>query len=205
MYLYNRTSLAHPDHYRESVAFALSIAKKVESLTGISVSVYATLFGGPVSTISWGAVFGSMGELETMREKLADPSYAADVDKARGLFDGPPTDSLLKIISANFDANPKRYYSGVVTRVQPSKLTEALALGIEIQQHACSVTDGQGLFGASTFGEATVGWITGANSLAELETTTDKANKDKKFQQLAADFRSLVLPGTTRTLVERIG
>jgi hypothetical protein len=206
MYLYNRISTAHPDRYRDSVSFALSISKKVESLAGISVSVYSTLFGGPVSTLSWGTVFGSLGELETMREKLADPSYAAEVDKARGLFDGPPTDNLLKIISSDFDTNPKRFYSGVIARVQPAKTVEAMALGIEIQKLMGSVSGAQSLFGATAFGESSCGWIMGANSLAEIETATSKGDKDKKFQQLVADFRAVVVPGTTsRNLVERIG
>lgn len=207
MYIYNRTSLAIADRYPEALAFAVSIAAKVEAVSGHPIRAYVTHFGAPVTTLSWSTRLDSLADLETMKGKLAaDPGLAAEMQQNRSLFVGSPEDALMNIVSTTFDAKPKKYYASTVAMAAGGKVGEAVQFGVEVQQHLSKLTGLQSAFGTNPFGPyGQVGWITGADSMAEIDAFQTAMGTDPAFQKMAGVVGDLFLPGSGQSrLIERI-
>jgi hypothetical protein len=208
MYIYSRNIVANPERYAEAVAFALSIGRTVEGVTGMSVRTYVLHFGGPVTTISWSGRVDSLADLETIKGKLAaDPSLVAENEKGRGLFAGSPEDSLFNVVSASLEASPKKYYSLTSAVSAPGKISEAVQFGVAVQQHVSKLTGLQTAFGTSPFGPfGQVGWIAAADSMAQLDSYEAAVSTDSTFQKMVADAGDLFVPASGQNrLIERIG
>ncbi len=206
MYIYSRNIVANPDRYAEAVAFALSIAKSVESVTGMSVRTYGTHFGGPVTAISWSGRLDSLDDLETMKGKLAaNPSYATEVEKGRGLFVASAEDSLFNVVSATLEPAPKKYYSLTSAVAALGKMSAAVQFGVAVQQHVSKLTGLQTAFGTSPFGPfGQVGWITAADSMAQLDASQAALSTDTTFQTMVDDAADFFIPGSgMNRLIER--
>ncbi len=207
MYIFRRTSTVHQAHIQPAMEFAVAIAAKVTQITGRDLSVFTTLFGAPVGTIHWTTRVDSMADLGDLTAKLAaDPGYGEMTTKASSLFAGLPEDSLVNIVSSSaMTPTTRHFYSSTVAVPANGKIVEAVAFGVKTQTRVAT-TGLTTAFGTSVFGAyGGVGWLVGADSMAELDTLQHFMTTDAEFGSMVAEAGSLFVEGSgVNSLIQKL-
>ena len=115
---------------------------------------------------------------------------------------------MIQLVYGDPDPNARPAYAAVVQgQLANGAFRRGIECGIEIAQKATELGGLKTVFGITTTGTyAGVGWITGADSLADLEAAEQKVNSDPTFLELLDEkARDCFLPGVTQqTLWQRI-
>jgi hypothetical protein len=209
MYLFNRRTRIAPGKAREGVEWAASVTSKVHEVTGLEVSLWMTVMSPAVGTIAWNTVVETLSDLEAATAKLnADDIFMATAMQGSTLTDGSLDDTVIQLVYADIDPNARPSYAAVVqSQLANGSFRRGVECGIEIAQKATELSGLKTTFGMTTTGTyAGVGWITGADSLSELEVGEQKINSDPGFLELLDEkASSCYLPGaTTQTLWQRV-
>ena len=171
MYLFNRTRQAKSNALLEATAGAVEIAAQVTQLTGLEIHVWTYRFGEPVGTMMWSARLESQSQLFEATEKMtADQGY---IDKAMALaelYEGPAVDGMFRVVSGTPTNAPSRFIQTTLATMSNGKYAEAVAFGVDMQQFIAAERSQPTIFGTATYGGfADVGWIVGADSMAEVD------------------------------------
>jgi hypothetical protein len=204
MYVFNRTRIANPTDLPEARRFAVKIAKAATDLVGQPITAFETRFGGP-GAIGWSTPVADMANLDELQGKMAaDPSMQKMVEKGLAMW-GLPDDRLTQIIASSIKSSESSFYSSTTASPAPGKVSEAIAFGVKVQEHV-SKAGFAGLFGASVFGSyGEVGWLLGADSMAQLDAFRTFQTTDAGFVKLVDSGGHLFLPGSgTNRLVSRL-
>ena len=197
MYIFSRTAVAAPGKAPAAMAFAVEVAGKVASLTGIPLSVYTGTFGIPLGTIIWSSRVDSHVQLAEIQAKtLGDAGYMAMVEKATDLFQPGVTDGLTEIVSTSMAA-PSAVVSATMATIANGKVAEAMELGVAIQAAVAKATGLGTAFCADAYGAyGGVRWLIGAASMAEVDAGRAAMNADPTFQSLVAKAGDCYLAGS---------
>ncbi len=172
MYLFARNITAAPERLFEATAFAIEIAAKASSITGVETSAWSMQFGAPLTSLGWTATYPSHAAVGAAGEKLlADAGYVEAVQGATSLFAGPAEDVLAEIVAHGGTGGHRGDYSSIVmAQCAAGKIGEAVAWGVDIMNHVVAVTGRDGLFTRSIYGPwASVAWFSLAASLDEVD------------------------------------
>ena len=209
MYLFSRRTRLAPGKARDGMEWAAGICGKVREVSGMEVSLWTTVMSPAVGTIVWNTVVETLTDLESAMAKLnADDIFVATALQGATLTDGTLDDTVIQMLNAEPDPNARPSYAAVVqAQLANGHFRSGIECGLEIAQRATELGGLKTVFGVTTTGTyAGVGWITGAESLAELEATEQKVNTDPGFLELLDEKASeCFLPGvTTQALWQRI-
>lgn len=209
MYLFNRRTRVAPGSGREGVEWAAGICGKVREVTGMEVTLWMSVMSPAVGSIAWNTVVETLTDLESATAKLnADDIFMATAMQGASLTDGTLDDTVIQLLNAELDPNARPNYAAVVQgQLANGSFRSGIECGLEIAQRATELSGLKTTFGITTTGiYAGVGWITGAESLAELEAGEQKVNTDPSFLELLDEKASkCFLPGvTTQTLWQRV-
>lgn len=199
MYLFTRTTTCKPDRAVDAAGWAVDIAAQVASITGVEVGTWSVLYGAPLNTVTWTCRVESHAEMGAMAEKLqADPGYTARTPEAAELFEGAPTDALIEVIGmTGSGGHTGGYASSVSAQCAGGKIGAAVTWGASIFEHVAGVTGRDGIFGRSTYGPwATLGWITLASSLDEVDAAQAAMAADPRYLEMIDESGDLFLPGS---------
>jgi len=202
MYLFVRTSTADPKRGMDALAFSADIAGRVNSVTGQEVSAWTVLYGAPITTVTWTTRVESHAALGAMTEKLqADAGYMAATAEAADLFVGAPEDSLIELLAmAGTGTGAGNYASVVTAQCADGKISDAMGWGVDILNHVHNVTGQDGSFSRSLYGPwASVGWITLANTLDEIDAANAKISADPTYIEKIDAATGLFVTGATAT------
>lgn len=209
MYLFARNSTAAPDRLVEAAAFAVDIAAKASSITGIEMSAWQIEYGAPITTLAWTATVGSHAEVGAARDKLmADAGYLEAVEGAAGLFEGGAEDVIAEIVAVGGEHGHRGDFSSIVmAQCAAGKIGQAMVWGVEMMNHVVAVTGRDSLFTRSMYGPwATVAWFSLAASLDEIEAATAALSADADYLTKVDGAADLFLPGSGQArLSRRIG
>jgi hypothetical protein len=206
MYLFTRTTTARPERALDAAGWAVDVAAQVTSITGIEVGTWSALYGAPLNSVTWTCQVESHAEMGTMGEKLqADPGYVARTPEAADLFEGAPTDSLIEVLGmVGSGGHTGGFASLVSAQCAGGKIGAAATWGMQIFEHVGSVTGRDGIFGRSAYGPwATLGWITLASSLDEVDAAQAAMAADARYLEMVDESGDLFLPGSGQAVLSQ--
>lgn len=189
------------------MTFAVEIAEKVTSVMGVLLGVYGVRFGAPLGSVMWTLRAESEAELADRSAKLiADPGYQEMIAKGIGLFAGPPTDSVSTVVSSTLTPTPKRIYAVTRAVMANGKLRQAMEFGVRVQGYLTTASGLSTAFLSSRYGEyGGVGWLLGADTMAEIDAANALEASDEKFQALLDEAGGLFVEGSGHnSLIEKL-
>ncbi len=197
MYIFSRTAVAAPGKAPAAMAFAVEVAAKVTSISGIPLNVYTASFGLPLGSILWSSRVDSHVQLADLQAKvLGDAGYMAMIEKGTELFAPGITDGLTEIVSTSMAA-PAAVVSATQATIANGKIAEAMELGVAIQAAIAKATGLGTAFCADVYGAyGGVRWLVGAASMAEVDAGRAAMNADPTFQSLVAKAGDCYLAGS---------
>jgi len=160
----------------DGIAWAQEVCEKVRSVTGQDIQLWSRAYSPGFGTITWSTWYADMASMEAVGDKLqADSGYMDLTAKGRQFIEGGVDDGLLRPIHGEPDPDrPLEYVTGVRAVVAGGNGVRALGAGVEIAQKAESITGLPTMFLSSITGPyGSVGWLTGYESIGQLETAND--------------------------------
>ncbi len=207
MYIFSRTRQARADRILDAMPTAVEIAGKVTEITGMDVHVWNVRFGAPAGTIMWSARIDSQAELFEATEKMmVDATYLDTAMSMAELFDGPSTDQLVRIVSGTPTETPAKYISTTQAVMASGRYADAMAFGVEMQGFVHDALGHPTVFAASTYGGfADVLWLTGADTMAEIDAAADWQATDSEYHKRVEGAGGLFIDGSGQNgLLQRL-
>ena len=187
MYLFTRSVRFAPGHLADSMAWAVGMADRVNTGTGLDVRLFSRVFSPGLGTVAFATFVDGLQELHDANDALlADAGYLAAVDEGAAFVEGNPDDALLQIVHGQPD--PSRavtYVSSVRTVIANGNIARGVDLGVQIAQHAEKLTGVPTLFGVAMSGPfGGVGWTTGYESVQHYEDAEGALMADPEWLEL---------------------
>lgn len=190
----------------EALAFAVDIAETVKNATGTELGVWQALYGRPLGSVAWSANVESFAELAALNQKLAENAdYLTKSDAARSLFiPGSFEDQLTRVVHTAGTPGAMAFVSAINAVIAPGKMAEATAWGIDIAEHAASVTGNAVTFGVGQFGAGgAVGWITGYPDAAAVDAGQEALANDAGYGERVTAAAGLFIEGSPTTILSQ--
>jgi hypothetical protein len=208
MYIFSRWGRVAAASPRQSIAAAIEVAGLVKSITDVDVSVFTTVASPDVGRISWSAMFESLAAMEAAFAKLNESQDYNDwADAHSHLFDGLPEDRMLQVIHGAVDPSQTVNVVSSVTGVcATGQLAAGLAAGVELAETAAKITGHGVLFGLAATGDyGRVAWLSGAESMADLDQAEAALNADPSWLPLVDRLSPAFQPNAETAWWQRLG
>jgi hypothetical protein len=208
MYLFSKTATIHPDHVPAAVAFSLEAAAHASKITGQQIATWSTVYGGSLADIGWSMRVDSLAANGALWEKLeADRNYTTLIASARGYFTGQVEDSVSQIVAAHGDGSIGNYVQVTQAQCAAGRIAEAMAWGVDMSALVHKLTGLNVSMVRPLFGPwASVGWITNAESLADVDRGNDATASDPEYIERIDQGGELFITGSaTSRLLRKIG
>jgi len=192
------------------MTWSVSITEKVNQISETPVTLWSTVFSPASGTLTWTTVVESLEVLETTEAKLmADGGYLDLAEQGGAFASGDAMDDgILQLVVTDIDpAGTRPAYAHVVRAVlAPGAMASGIELGAEISQRAKAITGCPSSFGTAGTGTyGGVAWITGCDSIEQLEQSQKAIASDADFVKMIDKKASEVyLPGATQTVYRKI-
>ena len=207
MYIFTRTITVNRHKMFEGIAASIEIAALASEIAGLPIAVYGSRFGAPLNTIMWSARYESQAQVEEVSNKLgANAEYMAWIMSHADSFDSAPVDQLTNVVSATLAAKPKKFYTSLTAVATSGRLGDAVAFGVKAQEFVANASGLTTMFGTAIYGAfGTVGWLTGADTLAELDALVQMQMTNAEYHTLLAEAAPLFIAGSgINTLIEKL-
>lgn len=200
MYLFSRRTRLVGGHGMAGVEWAIAITAKVNEITGRDIQLWSNVHSPGTGTITWTAWLEDLTAMESMVDQVnADTSFQELAGSGFSYTNGLIDDGILQPLAGAPDpARSIQYATGITAIITVGNLERAMGLCIELAQHSEKVTGLPTVFGRTLTGPyGSVGWLTGYESIAELERSNEAMDAD-------ADMLALI-DGTKGCFVEDAG
>lgn len=209
MFIFSRATALDRHNQMSAVSAAVEVAGMVTKITGMPISVYMSSYGEPTNTVRWSTRIESQAELQAATEKLAANSgYVQWAEKNSHLFETAPSDTLGRVVSASgMEAGPARFVNIITAVAANGRMADAVAFGVRAQQFVAGATKNMSTaFLTGVYGPfGTVTWITGANSMADMDALQEMQATNVGYHELVKDAGDLFVTGSGMTgLMEKI-
>jgi hypothetical protein len=168
---------------RETMPWASEMTAFVNANTGLDVSLWGSVFGYPTGTIAWSTMVEGRAHLSGETAKLgANKAYLDLASKAREWATGPAENILRNVVHGGPGGEPPAI--GAVASVTQAvaatgKMAEAVGWGVEMAQHASSVTATPVALLVNAYGDF--------GGMAFISTVADMGIADSSADALEAD------------------
>lgn len=195
----------------EALEWAVSVCEAVSAAADIDISLWATLYGGPVNDVTFSSLVESQAEIEAAHAAIGEDRRAPErIAAGAGFVAGPVEDRLMDVIHAAgepYRAAPPGSVASVITAtVTPARFGEALAWSVEMTDLAAAATGVPTLLGrgvAGPFGQ--LGWLATTDGVAAAETADQALNKDPEYLAKMGEIGDLFVTGSGhRRIAQRI-
>ncbi|MGK0275602.1 MAG: hypothetical protein ACI9N0_001988 [Ilumatobacter sp.] len=207
MYLFNRSLVAARGRAADAVSFALESSSHISAVTGLEFSVFSSVFGRPIGTLSWTAMVDSLKDFQEATDKLnADAKYQQITAGAAELFDGGGHDVLGQLVSATADPAPHGWYSVTEATIDAAHGAAAMEFGVAMQAYIETTYEVSTAFFSETFNQmGSVAWTIGFDSPKKFDAMSSAIMTDAKYSKMVADAAGFFVLGSgTRSLTRRI-
>ncbi len=202
MYLFSRRTRLVGGNGMAGLEWATSICAKVQQITGQEIQLWGTVYSPGFGTVSWTGWFADLASLESVGDKLqADPGYLDLTDAGAKFTEGGLDDSIIQPIYGEPDPTQDiQYVGGVVGVIASGNFARAMAAGVEIAQKSEKITGLSTMFGSSLTGPyGSVGFLTGYENIAALETAQNKLAADASWVKLIDSTKGCFVEDATIT------
>ncbi len=207
MYLFSRTRHAKPDKMLEAIPSAVEIAAKVKQVADLDIYVWTYRFGEPLGTIMWSTRVDSQAQLFEATEKMAaDPTFVEMVLAMGDFYEGAAVDALFNVVSGNPAPTPSAFLQTNTATIANGKYAEAFEFGVKLQELVATELNRPTFFVGAAYGNfGEVGWITGSETMAEVDAGAEWQQTNPEFHAMIETAADLFLPGEGRqNLLERL-
>lgn len=207
-YMFNRSARLGSGKLLDSMAWAVKITEKVNSLTGHETTLWTSSMSPQVGLLAWNSVVSDYAELMTANDKLmADSGYLDLVEEGANYLDGDGADDvLIRLVHVEPIATPPWFASITGGRLARGQSANGLALGVEMAQRITAITGRPALFGASVTGEfGGIGFMVLSETIEQVQAANEALATDADWMKMVDDKASVAFEGgATRTLSRRI-
>lgn len=168
---------------RETMPWASEITAYVNANTGMDVSLWGSVFGYPTGTLAWSTMVEGRAQLGGEMAKLTSDNVYLDLAvKAQDWVTGPAEDIFRSVVHGGPGDEPPAV--GAIASVTQAvaatgKMPEAMAWGVDMAQHASSVTGIAVSLLVNAYGDF--------GGMAFISTAADMAVADASGEALQAD------------------
>jgi hypothetical protein len=186
MYLFSRVATLNGP-VSDVMPWVAEMAAHVNSLSDSPTSVWSTVFGRALGTVSFSSIAENHAQLAARSGKLlADKKYNSLVAKASDWVTGPVEDSLRTIVSGMPTEGEPPGIGAMATLntgvIAPGHFAAALAWSVEIASYVTSVTGTPVMFLTDQYGPfGGVAWISIAPDSAAVDAATTKLAGDAGY------------------------
>jgi hypothetical protein len=191
------------------MAFATDMTAFVSDKLGQEVALWAMGFGAPAGTIGWTARIDGLAGVSAMQATLMeDPEYHAKLGAGRDFVAAPATDQLGSLIHGELGDPPPVGSVAAITSavIGNGKYAEAVAWGIDMADHAGSVTGVPTNFMMSRFGTfGAVTWIGVSADAAAADAAGAALESDAAYIEKLGAVGDLFVPASgNRSVATRV-
>lgn len=207
MYIFNRMATAAPGKLPEAAAGAVAAAAMASEVSGVDVHAWAVRFGAPSGSFNWSARFETQADLHTATAKLAADAAYMEVSTALSAnFAGPSQDGLGRLVSGTPREEPSPFYALTMASMAAGKYAEAVAFGARVQEYISAETGMPTAFLTASYGGfADVSWLTGADSMDDIDALADFEATNSGYHDLVHEAAGLFIDGSGQNgLIEKI-
>jgi hypothetical protein len=168
---------------RETMPWASEMTAHVNANTGLDLSLWGSVFGYPSGTVAWSAMVEGRAQLGGEMAKLAtDNAYHDLRSKAQEWVTGPAENIFRSVVHGAPGDEPPAIgaVASVTTAVAATgKMAEAVGWGVDMAQHASSVTATPVLLLVNAYGDF--------GGMAFISTVADMGVADSSADALQGD------------------
>jgi len=211
MYLFSRSLRLAPGNLNEAMTWAVGLTEKVNQIVELDVSLWTRVLSPAVGTLSWTAMAQDLEELEAGFAKLAvDGQYNTEVARGAQFVSAAhgADDTLAQVVYGELDPQVRPAYVAVaMSQLLPGQLAKGMEVGIEIAKKAEKIGGASTVFAVGSTGPyGNVAWISGYESIKQLEAAEQAVNGDPSFVALidSKGSKSFNAAATQQIIVQRI-
>lgn len=188
MYLFSRRLRARTGDPAKAMAWATGITERVRQISGLDLSLYASVFGPDLGTLAFSAFVADLDALETAGDKLAvDDGYLAEVVASQQFAPDGAEDRLVQILHPTemAPATEEVNYVSVVEAVPGRNLAACVETAIAIARRSEAITGRAMLVAVNVTGTwGGVSWMNAFPDLAAAEAANQAIYADPEWMQL---------------------
>lgn len=209
MYIFTRTARLALGRNRDAMSWAMGITEQVNHVTELEVSLWTTMFSPAVGQLTWSTLVEDLTHLEASMSKLAtEERFLAESDRGAAFTTAAGVDDRLgQLIGSTPDPTRRPQCSAVVTATLANgALARGMEVGVEIAERATAIAGIPTTFVVGMTGPyGGVGWITGAESIRELEAAEQAVNTDADLIAfLDREAVEVFQPGAEQHILRRL-
>lgn len=201
MFLFNRSVLYRGDA-RKIRPYTESLTHLVREVSGVPVSLWQGMLGGPMGTMIYSALVHDRAEFDgQMMAMQGDNRYLDKVAEGLEFVATPPEDSMVAVMHTAGGEYQRAGVGAIVlqnrSQIAGGQAAEALRWGAEMADLVSSITGAAVMFGPTTagpFGE--VAWVTTSPDMAAYASRDEMVNKDPRYLDKLGEIGELFLPGS---------
>lgn len=171
-----------------AMGWTIGVTELVRSITGRPIDAWASVLSPDTGLVVWSMWVEHLGEIEQAADKLAaSPEYLDSVKAGDQFGEGPVVDGLAALVHGELDlaAGPPSYVTVANAVAAPGHLSDAIAGGIEIAQHATRVSGQNTLFTVNSTGPyGGCAWLTGCPDIDTVESGEGALMADPEWLKL---------------------
>lgn len=193
-----------------ATTFAIEMAELVEATLGNTISVWSSVFGMPLGTLSWSSQVDGFAHAQTQNDKLMEnPEYLARIAEAgrQGLFiPGSFEDGIARVLHTAGDQGHIEYVSTTMGTVAPGQAMAAMAFATDAADLVSQVASVPVTVASSNFGSAlgTLMFFVGYAGADGVDESQEALMADSDYQALMARANDVFLPDGQRALARRL-
>lgn len=205
MHLFTRT-VTLVGSLPKAMAYAVDIRGYVTEKLGRDIGLWSANFGAPHGTMVFSARVDGLADIADMNTTLmSDQAYLDKLEAGAEFRGAPGADSLARPLNADFgDATPPIGAVAMATTATAANghMSDAVAWGLEVAEHAGKVGGVPVIVLAAAFGEfGQLGWLSVAPDAATAQSATDAVNADEGYLKMINDAGELFVPGTAHRMM----
>jgi hypothetical protein len=182
------------------MAYATDLQAHASAVGGREIALWSTVFGAPLGTMTYAVRVEGIADLQALSAQiLGDAEYHAKLAKGVDYAVGTAEDRLFQPLNAEFGDPPPVGSMALVTSavIANGAYEKAFAWGIDMAQHATSVSGIPTLFLAEQYGSfGSVGWIGVAADGAAIDAGTAALNADADYLKKLGAAGDLFMEGS---------
>jgi hypothetical protein len=207
MYLFTRSRRVGSPDLTGAMGWVVGLTEQVRTITGQQVDAWGSVMSPDSGTIVWSMWAEHLSDIEQAGDKLAASSeFAAALVQGDAFFDGPVVDGLASLVHGAPDPGADVNYVSVASAVAaPGHLSDAIAGGVEIAEHATRVGGQPTLFLVNATGPyGGCAWITGSPDVGVVEAGETALMADPDWLKLIDRAGTAYTPEAAQAIYRRI-